>query len=56
MGDTRNLAYYCKVTRELPASILLHAREEVLEERSIKKSRGAMFAYLVKRYANAADA
>jgi len=51
MGDTRNLAYYQKVTRRLPASILLRARGEVLEEKKIKKSRGAMFAHLVKKHA-----
>jgi hypothetical protein len=53
MGDTRNLAYYRKVTRELPASVLLRARGEVLEEKNIKKSRGAMFAFLVKKHGGA---
>jgi hypothetical protein len=50
MDDTRNLAYYCKVARDLPASILLRARGEVLEEKNIKKSKGAMFVYLVKKH------
>ena len=50
MGDTKSLAYYQKVTRRYPASILLRARGEVLEERHIKKSRGAMFAHLVKKH------
>jgi len=54
MGDIRNLAYYQKVTRRLPASILLRARGEVMEERNIKKSRGAMFAHLVKKHASEA--
>jgi DNA-binding Lrp family transcriptional regulator len=55
MSDARNLAYYRKVTRLVPASILLRARGEVLEENNIKKSKGAMFAYLVKKYANALE-
>jgi len=50
MSDTNNLAYYRKVVRQLPASVLLQARGEVLEEKNIKKSRGAMFAYLVKKH------
>jgi len=50
MDDTRNLAYYRKVVRQLPASILLRARGEVLEEKNIKKSKGAMFAYLTKKH------
>jgi hypothetical protein len=50
MGDTQNLAYYQQVVRRLPATILLRARGEVLEEPHIKRSRGAMFAYLVKKY------
>jgi biotin operon repressor len=50
MGDTRSLPYYRKVARDLPASILLRARGEVLEEKNIKKSKGAMFAYLVKKH------
>lgn len=53
MGDTRNLAYYRKVVQEVPASVLLRARGEVLEEKRIKRSRGAMFAYLVKKHAAA---
>lgn len=50
MRDIKNLAYYKKVVRTIPASILLRARGEVLEEKNIKKSRGAMFAYLVKKH------
>ena len=50
MGDTKNLPYYRKAVREQPASVLLRSRGEVLEEKNIKKSRGAMFAYLVKKY------
>jgi len=41
---------YQKAAREIPASILLRARGEVLEERNIKRSRGAMFAYLGKKH------
>ncbi|MBI4295048.1 MAG: helix-turn-helix domain-containing protein [Chloroflexi bacterium] len=51
MDDTRNLPYYHKAVRQFSASILLLARGEVLEERHIKKSKGAMFAYLVKKHA-----
>lgn len=51
MSDTRNLPYYVKAVQRLPASVLLRARGEVLEERNIRKSRGAMFAYLVKKHA-----
>ena len=50
MGDMKNLAYYKKIVQELPTSILLRSRGEVLEENNIKKSKGAMFAYLVKKY------
>jgi len=50
MSDVKNLAYYRKVARQVPASILLRARGEVLEEKNIKKSKGAMFAYLVKKH------
>lgn len=56
MEDARNLAYYQKVVRELPATLLMRARGEVLEEQHIKKSRGAMFAYLVKKHARALKA
>lgn len=51
MDDIRNLAYYERVVRTVEPGILLRARGEVLEERRIKKCRGAMFAYLVKKYA-----
>lgn len=54
MGDGRSLAYYRKVVREVSPSILLRARGEVLEEKQIKKSRGAMFACLVKKHTAAA--
>lgn len=51
MGDILNLAYYRKVAQRVPVSVLLRARGEVLEEKNIKKSKGAMFAYLVKKHA-----
>ena len=50
MSDTKNIAYYKKVAQEVPTSVLLRSRGEVLEEKNIKKSAGAMFAYLVKKY------
>ena len=50
MGDTRSLPYYQKMVRDHPASVLLRARGEVLEEPNIKRSKGAMFAYLVKKH------
>ena len=56
MCDIRSLAYYQKAVRQLPASILLRARGEVLEENNIKKSRGAMFAHLVKKHTGALKA
>ena len=56
MSDTRSLAYYRSVVRDFPASILLRARGEVLEEKNIKKSRGAMFAHLVKKHTGALKA
>jgi hypothetical protein len=50
MDDTRNLPYYRHAVKRINPGILLRARGEVLEERRIKKSKGAMFAYLVKKY------
>lgn len=50
MGDARSLPYYRKVIREVPPSIFFRARSEVLEERNIRRSRGALFAHLVKKY------
>jgi len=50
MDDTRSLDYYRKMVKQHPASILLRAKGEVLEEKNIKKSKGAMFAYLVKKH------
>jgi len=50
MSDTRSLAYYKKVVKNVPASILLRARGEVLEEGNIKKSKGAMFTFLIKKH------
>ena len=52
MGDMKNLAYYKSAVRKFPPSLLLRSRGEVLEENNIKKSRGAMFVYLVKKHAN----
>jgi hypothetical protein len=51
MRDERSLAYYRHVVARIPASIYLRVRGEVLEEPRIKKSRGAMFAHLIKKYA-----
>jgi len=50
MGDMKNFAYYKSAVRKFPPSLLLRSRGEVLEEKNIKKSRGAMFAYLVKKH------
>ena len=50
MADAKSLGYYVKMARLVPVSTLLRARGEVLEEKNIKKSRGAMFAHLVKKY------
>ena len=51
MSDYGSLAYYRKMVKKHPTAILLRARGEVLEEKNIKHSRGAMFNYLVKKYA-----
>jgi len=50
VGDLASLAYYRKVIREVPAPIWCRARGEALEERNIRKSRGALFAHLVKKH------
>ena len=50
MNDIKNLAYYTHVVNTINPGILLRARGEVLEEKKINKTRGAMFAYLVKKY------
>jgi len=50
MDDTMNLPYYKHAVKRVNPGILLRARGEVLEEKRIKKSKGAMFAYLVKKY------
>jgi hypothetical protein len=52
MRDQRSLAYYRHVVARIPARIYLRVRGEVLEEPKIKKSRGAMFAHLIKKYAD----
>jgi hypothetical protein len=51
MGDLKSLAYYRRVVKRVNPGILLRVRGEVLEEKNIKKCRGAMFAYLVNKYA-----
>lgn len=50
MGDTRSLAYYRKVIRQVPPPIFFRARSEALAEDNIRRSRGALFAHLVKKY------
>ena len=50
LDDLASLAYYRKVIREVPAPIWCRARGEALEERNIRKSRGALFAHLVKKH------
>ena len=50
MDDTKSLPYYKKMVSKYPAYILLRTKGEVLEEPQIKRSKGAMFAYLVKKY------
>ncbi|MFQ6112069.1 MAG: hypothetical protein ACE5LX_08600 [Nitrospinota bacterium] len=49
MDDTKSLPFYRKLVEMIDPYILLKARGEVLEEKNIKKSKGAMFTYLVKR-------
>jgi len=48
MEHMRNLAYYIGAVQKHPAEFLLHIKGLVLETRDIKKSRGALFAHLVK--------
>jgi len=50
MDDMRSLPYYKRAVATTNPGILLRARGEVLEEKKIKKSKGAMFAYLVKKH------
>lgn len=50
MGDTRSLPYYRKVVRTVPPRVFFRARSEVLDQPRIRRSRGAFFAHLVKKY------
>ena len=49
-GYLASLAYYRKDIREVPAPIWCRARGGALEERKVRKSRGALFALLVKKH------
>jgi len=49
MEDSKSLPYYRKLVKEVDPYILLKARGEALEEPDIKKSKGALFTFLVKK-------
>ena len=53
LGDEKNLGLYLSYCRKYPRDIILRAFGEAKEtpEGRIKRSRGALFTYLVKRYA-----
>lgn len=52
LQDTKNIRYYISVCHEYSEQHLREIFRLVLEtpERKIKKSRGALFAYLIKKY------
>lgn len=54
LNDTDNLAFYIKCTRKYPETILRKALSMALKMPAykIKKSRGALFNYLVHKYAH----
>jgi hypothetical protein len=58
MDDAKSLPYYRKLVERdgIDPYILLKARGEVLEEKKIRKSKGAMFAFLVKKALSALKA
>jgi hypothetical protein len=53
LGDHKNLALYISYSKRYPASLLRRVLGEVKEipPEKIKKSRGALFNYLVQKYA-----
>lgn len=53
LGDHKNLALYISYSRRYPESLLRRVLGEVKEipSEKIKKSRGALFNYLVQKYA-----
>ncbi|OGF27501.1 hypothetical protein A2242_04910 [Candidatus Falkowbacteria bacterium RIFOXYA2_FULL_47_9] len=52
LGDTRNLKYYQSVVRKYPESVLreLFIRARGFPSHRIKKSKGALFNYLLQKY------
>lgn len=54
LGDPENMAFYIKCSRKYPESILRQALAVALKMPAykIKKSRGALFNYLVHKYAH----
>ena len=54
LNDMKNIRYYYSLTYEYSERYLKEIYQKVMEtpEHKIKKSRGALFAYLVKRYAH----
>ena len=54
LGDENSIALFQAVVRRYPEEIIRRAYEETLAypAEKIRKSRGAIFIYLVKKYAN----
>lgn len=53
LGNSEGLAYYSSLCERYPQDVLVKALEEVeaIPPERIKKSKGALYTYLVKKYA-----
>lgn len=53
LNDEANLGFYLSVCRKYPEEILwmIYGRVKQFPERKIKKSKGALFNYLIQKYA-----
>jgi len=58
LGDPQGLPYYLSLARKYPATHLLQILAEVMEvpDAQIRKSRGALFNWLIRRQAEARTA
>jgi len=54
LNDTKNIRYYISVAVKYSEDYLrdIYAKVKEIPECKIKKSKGALFTYLVKKYAN----
>lgn len=52
LNDMKNVRYYYSIAHDYSERYLMEICQKVMEtpEHKIKKSRGALFAYLVKKY------